>query len=207
MAGDYSDIVDSNGEIIQVSADGSADGVRMVQDGQQLVVVDEDALTVFATKTGQTLEELEPVRSLVTGGNLNNVPQFGQYGDVQFQSIDAQNLKLGNFPEAQELSEAYFQNFYRDSADQVERIQHGIATSKSVAGDSLTAYLDSDGNIAADVTAVNSELSDTGLITTAEFTELQSESETVAPPVDDTASNVENPAPTEDPTDNYQTNF
>lgn len=207
MAGDYNDIVDSNGEIIQVSADDSADGVRLVQDGQQLVVVDEDALTVFSTRTGQTLEDFEPVRSLVTGGNLNNVPQFGQYGDMQFQSIDAQNLKLGNFPEAQALSEAYFQNFYRDSADQVERIHHGIATSKAVAGDSMTAYLDSDGNIAADVTAVNSELSDTGLITTAEFTELQSGSETEAQAADDSDTGSEESAPAADPTDSYQTNF
>lgn len=208
MAGDYNDIVDSNGEIIQVSADNSADGVRLSQGGEQVVVVDEDALTVFSTRTGQTLEELEPVRSLVTGGNLNNVPQFGQYGDVQFQSIDAQNLKLGAFPEAEALAEAYFQNFYRGSADQVERIHHGMATTKTVAGDTMTAYLDTDGNIAADVDTVTSELADTGLITTAEFTELQSGSDTEAPAAqDDTATTVENPAPAGDPTDTYQTNF
>ncbi|THV40641.1 hypothetical protein [Glycomyces buryatensis] len=209
MAGGYSDIDDGSGEIIHVGADDSADGVKLVQNGEQIIVVDEDALTVFSTKTGQTLDDLEPVRSLVTGGQLNNVPQFGQYGDMQFQSIDAQNLKLGNFPEAQALSEAYFKNFYQGSADQVERVHHGIATGKTVAGDTMASYLDNDGNVAADVTSIDSEFAGTGLITSSEFDELQEGTETEEPSASEPApeGGSEESAPPEDPTDSFATNF
>lgn len=205
---DQNEIVDANGEIIHVSSDDSADGVRMVQDGQQIILVDEDALAAFTSRTGLTLEDLEPVRSLVTGGNLANVPQFGQYGDVQFQSIDAQNLKVGSFPEARALAEAYFQNFYKDSADQVERVYHGIDTGKIVAPDTMASYLDSDGNIAADVTTVGSEFqSATGAITSNDLGELDShgEDETDSATSPDDGDGDATPAP--DPTDEYRTNF
>lgn len=123
---DYNDIVDANGEIIHVSADDSADGVRLVQDGQQLIVVDEDAIAQFTTRTGSTLTDLGTARSVLTHGDMNAIAGLPFIGDSVFAQIDAQNLKLGAFPEAQALAEAYRENFYKSSADQVERIYHGI---------------------------------------------------------------------------------
>jgi hypothetical protein len=162
MAGEYNDIVDSNGEIIQVSADDSADGVRLVQDGQQLIVVDEDAITQFTTRAVTTLTDLETARSILTHGNTNAIAGLPFIGDTVFAQIDAQNLKLGAFPEAQALAEAYRENFYKSSADQVERIYHGIGTGKTVAGDTITAYLDEDGNVTADMSALAGEFTSAG---------------------------------------------
>lgn len=157
MAGEYSDIVDSNGEIIQVSADNSTDGVKLVQDGQQLILVDEDAITQFTTRAVTTLTDLDTARGVLTQGNTNFLAGLPFLGDTAFAQIDAQNLKLGTFPEAQALAEAYLENFYKSSADQVERIYHGIGTGKTVAGDTISAYLDEDGNVTADMSALEGE--------------------------------------------------
>jgi hypothetical protein len=162
MAGGYDDIVDSNGEIIQVSADDSADGVKLVQDGQQLVVVDEDAIAMFTTNAGTTLADLGTARSVLTHGDMNLLAGVPFLGDSMFAQIDAQNLKLGAFPEAQALVEAYRENFYKASADQVERIYHGIGTGKTVAGETMTAYLDSDGNVSADMSTLAGEFTTAG---------------------------------------------
>lgn len=159
---DYNDIVDANGEIIHVSADDSSDGVKLVQDGQQVVLVDEDAIAMFTTRTGSTLTDLGTARSVLTNGDMNLLAGLPFLGDSMFAQIDAQNLKLGAFPEAQALAEAYRENFYKSSADQVERIYHGIGTGKSVAGETMTAYLDSDGNVSADMSALAGEFTSAG---------------------------------------------
>lgn len=159
---DYNDIVDANGEIIHVSADDSADGVRLTQDGQQLILVDEDAIAQFTTNAGSTLTDLGTARAVLTHGDMNLVDGLPFIGDSVFAQIDAKNLKLGAFPEAQALAEAYFKNFYMSSADQVERIYHGIGTGKTVAGETITAYLDSDGNVSADMSALAGEFTSAG---------------------------------------------
>ncbi|MBO3733124.1 hypothetical protein [Glycomyces niveus] len=159
---DYNDIVDANGEIIHVSADDSADGVRMTQDGEQLVLVDEDAIAAFTTRAATTLTDLDTARSVLTVGDMNAVAGLPFIGDSVFVQIDAKNLKIGTFPEAHALAEAYFQNFYLSSADQVERIYHGIGTGKTVADETMTAYLDSDGNVSADMSALAGEFTTAG---------------------------------------------
>jgi hypothetical protein len=170
MAGEYSDIVDSNGEIIQVSADDSTDGVKLVQDGQQLILVDEDAITQFTTRAVTTLTDLETARGVLTQGNTNFVAGFPFMSDAVFAQVDAQNLKLGAFPEAKALAEAYLENFYKASADQVERIYHGIGTGKTVAGDTITAYLDEDGNVTADMSTLEGEFTNAdGALTEADL--------------------------------------
>jgi hypothetical protein len=162
MAGGPNDIVDANGEIIQVSTDDSADGMRLVQDGQQLILVDEDAIAQFTTRTVSTLTDLGTARGVLTQGNTNFIAGVPFMSDSVFAQIDAQNLKLGTFPEAQALAEAYLENFYKSSADQVERIYHGIGTGKTVAGETISAYLDSDGNVTADMSALEGEFTSAG---------------------------------------------
>jgi hypothetical protein len=167
---DYNDIVDANGEIIQVSADNSTDGTKLVQDGQQLILVDEDAINQFTTRAVTTLTDLETARGVLTQGNTNFVAGLPFIGDTVFAQIDAQNLKLGAFPEAQALAEAYFENFYKAGADQVERIYHGIGTGKTVASDTITAYLDEDGNVTADISALAGEFTSAdGALTEADL--------------------------------------
>ena len=176
MAGGYNDIDAGNGEIIQVSNDDSADGVRMVQDGEQVILVDEDALDVFAVKTTSTLTDLDEARTILTGGSLGPVAGLAMVPDNVYAQIDAQQLKTGAFPEALALTEAYLEHFYKPGADQVERIHHGINAAKTVAGESMAAYLDSDGNVAADVTAIDSEFTAGGALTATEFAALQDQS-------------------------------
>lgn len=183
---DFNDIADGDGELIDVVADDSADGQSLYQDGELVIVVDEDALIVFAERTGLMLEDLEPVRALVTGGDLAHVPQFGRYGDIAFHSIDAQNLKLGTLPEAAGLAEAYYRNFYIGSADQVERVCHGIGTGGIVADATIESYLDSDGNVAADVAGVASEFLGNQAITGAEAARFETSGETGADTADAT---------------------
>lgn len=171
---DYSDIDIGNGEFIRVAGDGSTDGQAFYLNGERLIYVDEDALDVFASKTGATLTELDEARTVLTGGSLNPVAGLSFITDAVFSQIDAQNLKVGAFPEAQALTEAYLENFYKSGADQVERVYHGIHTGKTVAGETMAAYLDSDGNVAADITAIEAEFSSTDTaLTESDLTEIQ----------------------------------
>ena len=174
MSDNFNDIVDANGEIIHVRADDSADGQSLYQDGERIITVDEDALDVFAANASTTLTELDEARSIMTGGNLGPVAGYALVPDIVFSQIDAQQLKTGAFPEAVALTEAYLEHFYKSGADQVERIYHGIDTGKSIAGDSMAAYLDSDGNVAADVNAIDSEFTSGGALTQADLADLQS---------------------------------
>lgn len=174
---DYNDIVDGNGEIIHVASDDSADGQSLYRDGERIITADEDAFDVFAVKTTSALTDLDEARSVMTMGDLGPVAGLGLVNDLVFSQIDAQHLRVGTFPEAEALATAYFEHFYKPGAEAVERVWHGIDTGKTVATDTMAAYVDADGNVAADVSALASEFDDsTGTLTEAEFAGIQAHS-------------------------------
>lgn len=170
----YSDIVGADDEVIHVVPDDSAGGQSLYQDGERIITADEDAFDVFAVKTSSSLTDLDEARSVLTQGDLGSVAGLGLVNDLVFSRIDAQRLRVGGFPEAEALTTAYFEHFYKPGAEAVERVWHGIDTGKTVATDTMAAYVDADGNVAADVTALTSEFDDaTGALTETDLTELQ----------------------------------
>jgi hypothetical protein len=179
----YSDIDLGNGEVIHVVPDDSAGGQSMYQDGEKIITADEDAFDVFAVKTDSSLTDLDEARSALTMGDLGSVAGLGFVNDLVFSRIDAQRLRVGAFPEAEALATAYFEHFYKPSAEAVERVWHGIDTGKTIATDTMAAYVDADGNVAADVTALTSEFDGaTGALTGEDLAELQTHgSETETP--------------------------
>ncbi|WP_026924438.1 hypothetical protein [Glycomyces arizonensis] len=190
---DYRDIVDGNGEIIHVAADDSADGQSLYQNGERIITADEDAFDVFAVKTSSALTDLDEARSVLTMGDLGLVAGLGLVNDLVFSRIDAQHLKVGTFPEAEALAIAYLEHFYKPGAEAVERVWHGIDTGKTVATDTMAAYVDADGNVAADVTALASEFDNSdGTLTETEFAEFQTHGpETEAPGGDESTGGEE----------------
>ncbi|GAA1676875.1 hypothetical protein GCM10009830_24550 [Glycomyces endophyticus] len=169
-----SDIVDGNGEIINVSADDTADGQTLYRNGERLVVADEDAFAVFTLRTGASLTDLDEARSVLTMGDLGSVAGLGLVPDIVFSQIDAQQLRVGTFPEAQALATGYLEHFYKSGAEAVERVWHGIDTASTVAADTMAAYTDTDGNVAADVGVLVSEFdSSTGTLTASHLAEIQ----------------------------------
>lgn len=155
-------IVGDNGERIYVVQDNSADGYSLYSsvDGK-LILVDEDAVSNLSAKLANIQTDLTDTRELVTNGDLTRIrsASFAMMPDIQFEQVDALNLKLGGFDDALELQKAYRENFYKGKAEQVERINHGYATGEQVSRDIMANYLDEDGNVAADVEQVESQFS------------------------------------------------
>jgi hypothetical protein len=179
----YSDIDLGNGEVIHVVPDDSAGGQSLYQDGEKIITADEDAFNVFALKTSSSLTDLDEARAVLTMGDLGSVAGLGLVNDLVFSRIDAQRLRVGAFPEAEALATAYLEHFYKPGAEAVERVWHGIDTGKTVATDTMAAYIDADGNVAADVAALASEFDGaTGALTETDLAEIQTHgSETETP--------------------------
>lgn len=146
------------------------------------IVVDEEALAGLTSNLETIQSDLEGTRDLVTNGNLTRIRSmtFHLMPDIQFQQVDALNLKLGGFDDALELQEAYRENFYKGKADQVERIHHGYVTGQQVSRDITQNYLDEDGNVEADVNLVESQFANNDGISESEV-----ESADDLPPEDD----------------------
>ncbi|GAB3645219.1 hypothetical protein [Glycomyces tarimensis] len=167
-------IVGDNGERIYVVQDDSADGYSLYSSVEgKLILVDEDAVSNLSTKLAGIQTELDDTRQLVTGGDLTRIRSatFAFMPQIQFEQVDALNLKLGGFDDALELQEAYRENFYKGKAQQIERIHHGYATGEQVSRDIMTNYLDEDGNVEADVTQVGSGFESSGGITESDVNE------------------------------------
>lgn len=192
-------IIDAgNGETIIVVQDGSADGYTMYSstDGR-LVVADEDALSELGIKMRDIEELLAGTRDLVTNGNLTVVrgAQYAQMPDYQLAQVDALNLKLGTFPDAEEVRNLYRENFYMAKADQIERIAHGYTTGRQVAEDVRTEYVNNDGDVAASVEQLGNEFTESDGISEEELADAQAENDGT-----DTETETETPGGEEETT-------
>lgn len=175
----YSDIDAGNGEIITVTGDDSTDGQAFYRDGERIIRVDEDALDVFVERTGTSLADIDDARSVLSQGNYNPVAGFSFVTDAVFSQVDAKDLPVGGFPEAEELAQAYLENFYLAGAEQVERIRHGIDTGQVVAAEVMDAYLDTDGNAAADVDSIATGFDADGeTVSESDLADLEAQNET-----------------------------
>ncbi|GAB3236719.1 hypothetical protein GCM10027447_35300 [Glycomyces halotolerans] len=149
--------------MVQYLADGTQyvqnnDGTVTVGTGSESVTMTTEAFDEFISKMESTITDLGYTKSMVTNhevvrirGELDFIPD-----PAMFQRVDALNLKLGTFDDAKELAEVYRENFYKGKADQIERIYHGYDTGKVVSEEIATSYVDEDGNVAADITTVDS---------------------------------------------------
>jgi hypothetical protein len=123
------------------------------------VTYTESAFEEFISGMGLTLQDLDVTRNMLTRGELTSIrgANFDYMDQSSFERVDAINLKLGDFDDAEELREAYREIFYKERALQVDRIYHSYDTGKVVSEDILENYTDTDGNIAADVSLVGNE--------------------------------------------------
>ena len=167
-----------NGETIIVVQDGSADGYTMYSSSSgRVIVADEDALAELGIKMSDIEELLAGTRDLVTNGNLTVVrgAEYAQMTDIQIAQVDALNLKLGTFPDAEEVRELYRENFYKAKAEQIERIAHGYATGREVADSIRTEYVNNDGDVAATVDQLGTQFANSDGISEEELAEAQAD--------------------------------
>jgi hypothetical protein len=160
----------------------NGDGTYTVTTQNTQIVVDEQALRDLTGSLENIETDLAGTRDLVTNGNLTRIRSmtFHLMPDIQFEQVDALNLKLGGFDDAIELRDAYRENFYKGKADQIERINHGYATGRQVSQEIMQNYLDEDGNVQADVNLVESQFANNNGIN-----EYETQSADDLPPEDD----------------------
>lgn len=168
------------GEQIIVVQDGSADGYTMYSstDGR-VIAADEDALAELGIQMSDIEDLLASTRDLVTNGNLTVVrgAEYAQMPDHQYAQIDALNLKLGDFPDAEEVRELYRENFYMARADQIERIAHGYSTGRQVADDIRVEYVNTDGDVSATVDQIGGQFSESEGVSEDELADAQAEND------------------------------
>lgn len=135
----------------------------------------EESFDEFISQMGLTLSDLEFYRSQVLGGTVVRLreganPEYMNSGSLR--EVDTVNLPFGGFDDAKELQEAYRTVFYPTRAEQIDRVAHGLNTGKIISEDIKTSYLESDGDISASVTSIQSEFNTRGGgITEADVTE------------------------------------
>lgn len=149
----------------------------------------EESFDEFISQMGLTLSDLEFYRSQVLGGTVVRLreganPEYMNSGSLR--EVDTVNLPFGGFDDARELQEVYRTVFYPSRAEQIDRVAHGLNTGKVISEDIKTSYLESDGDISASVTSIQSEFSTRGGgITEADVNEAREDSPggtTEAPP-------------------------
>jgi len=125
----------------------------------------EDSFEDFISKMGVTIDDLGLFRDKVLQGSVVSVREGWNQEYLSmaaFEDVDAVNLKLGGFDDAIELQQAYKTVYYPSRAEQLDRVYHGLDTGRVISEDIKTSYLESDGDITADVTSVQSEFDSRG---------------------------------------------
>jgi hypothetical protein len=125
----------------------------------------EESFDEFISQMGLTLTDLEYYRSQVLGGSVVRLreganPEYMNSGSLR--EVDTVNLPFGAFDDAIELQEVYKTVFYPSRAEQIDRVTHGLNTGKVISEDIKTTYLESDGDVNASVTSIQSEFNSRG---------------------------------------------
>ncbi|SDE42391.1 hypothetical protein SAMN05216270_12111 [Glycomyces harbinensis] len=157
-------------------------------DTNQQFRMTEESFDEFISKMGLTIQDLDGYRSQVLGGSVIRLregmnPEYISAGS--FRTVDTVNVPFGTFDDAVELAEAYKGTFYPSRAEQLDRVFHGLDTGRVVSEDIKVSYLESDGNVSADVVSIGSEFDTRGSVSENEVTEVQEENSEEEPPASD----------------------
>lgn len=126
----------------------------------QTVQMTEESFDEFISKMGSTIEDLGYFRDKLLSGTVVTIRESWNQDYLSMgamQEVDALNLKLGGFDDAVELQEAYKTVFYPSRAEQLDRVFHGLDTGRVVSEDIKTSYIESDGDVSADVVNIQGE--------------------------------------------------
>jgi hypothetical protein len=147
----------------------------------QTVQMTEESFNEFINKMDTTIQDLDTFRAqLLSGSTVVTRPyseDYPQAGYYQAQ-IDTLNPKFGTFDDAIELQEAYRTVFYPSRTEQLDRVFHGLNTGRVISEDIKNSYLESDGNVSADVVNIQNEFdSKGGTISASDVEEAREENE------------------------------
>lgn len=163
----------------------NADGTYTVTGSDQQFQMTEESFNEFISKMGLTIQDLDIYRSQVMGGSVTRVkeganPQY--FSASSFREVDTVDVPFGGFDDAKELAEVYKGTFYPSRAEQLDRVYHGLDTGRVVSEEIKISYIESDGNVSADITNVGSGFDTRGGVSENEVTEVSNENaETEAP--------------------------
>ena len=157
----------------------NTDGSYTVTDSSdQQFQMTEESFDEFISKMGVSIQDLDTYRSQVMGGSVIRLreglnPEYLSAGS--FREVDTVNVPFGGFDDALELAEAYRGTFYPSRAEQLDRVFHGLDTGRVISEDIKVSYLESDGNVSADVVSVQSGFDSRGGVSENEVTEVNNE--------------------------------
>jgi hypothetical protein len=125
----------------------------------------EESFDEFISKMDLTLQDLGLFRDRLLQGTVVTIREGWNQDYLNMgaiQEVDALNLQLGTFDDAVELQEAYRTVFYPSRAEQLDRVYHGLDTGRVISQDIKVSYLESDGNVTADVSSIQGEFDSRG---------------------------------------------
>jgi hypothetical protein len=131
----------------------------------QRVEMTEESFDEFISKMDTTIQDLGYFREKLLSGTVVTIRESWNQDYLSMgamQEVDALNLKLGGFDDALELQEAYRTVFYPSRAEQLDRVYHGLDTGRVISEDIKTSYIESDGDVSADVVNVQNEFDNRG---------------------------------------------
>jgi hypothetical protein len=157
----------------------NADGSFTVTDsaGTQFQMT-EGSFDEFISKMGLTIQDLDMYRSQVMGGSVVRLREGASPAYISpssFSTVDTVNVPFGDFDDARELAEAYKGTFYPSRAEQLDRVYHGLDTGRVVSEDIKISYMESDGDVTADITSVQGGFDSRGGVSENEVTEVANE--------------------------------
>jgi hypothetical protein len=158
----------------------NTDGSYTVTTAGQQFQMTAESFDEFISKMGLTIQDLDIYRSQVMGGSVVRMregmnPEYISAGS--FREVDTVNVRFGGFDDALELAEAYKGTFYPSRAEQIDRVFHGLDTGRVVSEDIKVSYLDSDGDITADITNIEGGFDSRGGVSENEVTEVSNEND------------------------------
>ncbi|MCD0445485.1 hypothetical protein LO763_17880 [Glycomyces sp. A-F 0318] len=145
----------------------------------------EESFDEFISKMGLTIQDLDIYRSQVMGGSVIRLREGmnAEYISAgSFRTVDTVDVPFGGFDDARELAEVYKGTFYPSRAEQLDRVFHGLDTGRVVSEDIKVSYLESDGNVSAGLTNVQSGFDSRGGVSEHEVTDVSNENDENEPP-------------------------
>lgn len=182
----------------------NSDGSYTVTDSSdQQFRMTEESFDEFISKMGLSIQDLDTYRSQVMGGSVirfREGPNPEAISAANFRAVDTVNVPFGTFDDAVELAEAYKGTFYPSRAEQLDRVFHGLDTGRVISEDIKVSYLESDGNVSADVNSVQSEFdSRGGGISENDVNDVRNDNDADEPGATEPGADTETPGSDEEP--------
>lgn len=124
--------------------------------------VDAEELEAFAAVALEHEQFLNQLVEYFASQRPMMMPSMAAFPFPNFETFDAENLKLGNFDEALECSESFREVTYKGTVTATHHVGAGHHVCGEVAKRTRDSYLDTDGGIAIDTQSLDREIESAG---------------------------------------------